>query len=197
MTREEIDKMRAMCEIPLEVLLHLIGGGEHVRHHDEGWSCFYEYQLRCGLSFPIPRQLQYLLSCLNVAIGQLSPNTLKQIMGILCCGGYVTRSARVFDEFNYLYKLQYSKKAGDGGYVNFKARGREDLILNIHAQWRRSRLCMVSGTWQNLRTVHRVPFHFQPIVEQSSNLSPLEWKRIHRLLGKFPRGKGGGGLSPM
>ncbi|XP_024156141.1 rRNA 2'-O-methyltransferase fibrillarin-like [Rosa chinensis] len=61
MTEEQIAEMRTAWAIPDNISLRPLRDGETFSHPQLGWACFYEYQLRCGLSFPIPEELQYLL----------------------------------------------------------------------------------------------------------------------------------------
>ncbi|PRQ55277.1 hypothetical protein RchiOBHm_Chr1g0322801 [Rosa chinensis] len=167
MTEMQIADMRAAWGIPDHVWLRPLRGDEHFSHPEIGWACFYEYQLKCGLSFPIPEELQYLLSCLNIAVGQLSPNALRQLMGLLLLWMLCRQQCPSINEFNSLFKMQYSTKVGDGGCVNFQARGRmviEDLPSNIYGRWR-GRPCLVGGRWQNPDMMHQVPTRFQPINE--------------------------------
>ncbi|KAL6124685.1 hypothetical protein ACLB2K_077197 [Fragaria x ananassa] len=45
------------------------------------FTLVYEYQLRCGLTFPLSPFVQYTLACLHVAPGQVTPIMLRQILG--------------------------------------------------------------------------------------------------------------------
>ncbi|PRQ38946.1 hypothetical protein RchiOBHm_Chr4g0419581 [Rosa chinensis] len=196
MMEEQIAKLRATWAIPESVLLRLLREGEVFSHPPLGCASFYEYQLRCGLTFPLPEELQYLLSCLNIAVGQLSPNALRQIMGVLLLWKLSKLLCPSIGEFNSLFKLSDSTKRGDSGCVNFRVCCCiviKELPSNIYSCWR-GWMCLVGGRWQNPDMVHRAPSRFQSIsflcvvVRQEVKLTTLEMKRMARVMGAFPRG---------
>ncbi|KAL6127506.1 hypothetical protein ACLB2K_070871 [Fragaria x ananassa] len=75
------------------------------------FTLVYEYQLKCGLMFPLPPFVQYTLACLHVAPGQVTPNMLKQILGTSVLFRLLKQEFPNCDEFNALF-LHVTSRAG-------------------------------------------------------------------------------------
>ena len=81
MTSSELKALRENWSIPEEVLLRPLGRGVNFWNPPDNFTLVYEYQLKCGLMFPLPTFLQYTVACLHVASGKVTPNMLRQILG--------------------------------------------------------------------------------------------------------------------
>lgn len=82
MTAKEIDSLRANYRIPGSVRLWPLRDGELATNPPEGWVAVHEHQFKCGLTLPLHPWVQQILSALNVAVGQVTPNMWKQLLGM-------------------------------------------------------------------------------------------------------------------
>ena len=80
MTSSELVALREYWRFPDEVLLHPMSKNVKFWAPPDDFTLVYEYQLRCGLMFPLPPLVQYTLTCLHIALWQVIPNTLRQIL---------------------------------------------------------------------------------------------------------------------
>ena len=82
MTTKEIDAMRHKFRIPGDIPLRPLKEGELATDPPRGWVAVHEHQFKCGLSLLLHPWVQSTLSGLNVAIGQVTPNMWKQLLGL-------------------------------------------------------------------------------------------------------------------
>ncbi|KAL6191546.1 hypothetical protein ACLB2K_037936 [Fragaria x ananassa] len=104
--------------------------------------------------------MQYLLSMLQLAFGQIPPNQWRQLLA-LCCLYYLSKMGwPTINEFYALYRLLYSKKRNCRGCVSFTARDYLppviDLLTSINNHWR-AKVVLAGGRWQRHCPTYVVP----------------------------------------
>ena len=82
MTAREIEVLRANYRIPSDVVLRPLKDGELATNPPAGWVAVHEHQFRCGLALPLHPWVQRVLSGLDLAIAQVTPNMWKQLLGM-------------------------------------------------------------------------------------------------------------------
>ena len=73
-TIAELDKLKRDWGIPRGVKMRPLRDGELAARPPAGWASVHESQLRHGMSLPLSSYASYILSVLNLAPGQVSPN---------------------------------------------------------------------------------------------------------------------------
>ena len=145
-------RFRDRFQFPKEIRAHLPKRGEkfYAFAHEEVY--FYEAAFLCGLRFPIHPFIMELLHHLNIALGQLMPNSWRIVMScmviwtIIADGDMITLNKLV-----HLYHLKKSKEFGYYELVPWDRRSK--LIANLPSSFRywKSRYFFVSGEgWETL-----------------------------------------------
>ena len=140
--------------------------GELATKPPHGWVAVHQHQFKCGLSHPLHPWVQSILSALNVAIGQVTPNMWKQLLGLFIIWDLAGNGWPTYDEVLSCYKLSYSTKRFCSGTVTMGSRGRSIVtkLPTSTVNWRSS-VCLVGGLWEGeggqLRK--KVPGTFKPI----------------------------------
>lgn len=166
MTAKEIGAMRHKYRVPEEVLLRPLRDGELATDPPRGWVAVHEHQLKCGLSLPLHPWVQSILSALNIAIGQVTPNMWKQMLGMYVIWELSGNGWPTYDEVLSLYRLSYSTKRFCSGTVTLSSRGKSIVtkLPTSTVSWR-STVCLAGGKWESeggdLRK--NVPGTFKPI----------------------------------
>lgn len=166
MTGKEIAAMRHKYRIPENILLRPLADGELATNPPCGWVAVHEHQFKCGLSLPLHPWVQNILSALGVAIGQVTPNMWKQLLGMFVIWELSGNGWPTYDEVVSLYKLSYSTKRFCSGAVTLSSRGRSVVtkLPTSTVNWR-SAVCLAGGRWESEGGVlrMRVPGTFKPI----------------------------------
>ncbi|KAL6225541.1 hypothetical protein ACLB2K_004391 [Fragaria x ananassa] len=110
--------------IPDEVLLRPLGRGVKFWDSPGNFTLVYEYQLRCGLTFPLPPFVQYILACLHVAPGKVTPNMLRQILGTGVLFRLLRQEFPNFEEFNACWNMGVVCKEGQPGLRDDEVSGK-------------------------------------------------------------------------
>ena len=124
MTVKEIDLLRADYQIPRSVQLRPVQDGELATNPPEGWVAVHEHQFRCGLTLPLHPWVQQILAALNLAVGQVTPNMWKQLLGMFVIWDLSGLGWPTYDEVVSSYKLSYSGKRYCSGTVSMSSRRR-------------------------------------------------------------------------
>ncbi|KAK4605958.1 hypothetical protein RGQ29_000298 [Quercus rubra] len=117
-----------------------------------GEVCFYEAAFSCGLRFPVHPFIMRLLHHLNLAPGQLMPNSWRIV--ISCMIIWTTNfdgDMLTVNEFVHLYRLKESKEFGYYDFVPWDRKSR--LVADLPSSFRywKSRYFFVSGDgWETL-----------------------------------------------
>lgn len=166
MTTKEIVAMRHKYRIPESVLLRPLNKGELATSSPLGWVAVHEHQFMCGLSLPLHPWVQSTLSVLNVAIGHMTQNMWKQLLGLYIIRELLGNGWPTFDEVLSLYRLSYSTKRFCSGAVTLNSRGKSIVtqLPTSTVNWR-STVCLACGRWKSEHGEVRktVPGTFQPI----------------------------------
>ena len=103
-------RFRVRFQFPNETRVHLPRRGEKSCAFAHGEVCFYEAVFLCGLIFPIHPFIMELLHYLNIALGQLMPNSWRiDIRCMVIWTIIVDRDMITLNEFISLYRLKESK----------------------------------------------------------------------------------------
>ena len=108
--RDTFRRFRVRFQFPNETRVHLPRRGEKSCAFAHGEVCFYEAVFLCGLIFPIHPFIMELLHYLNIALGQLMPNSWRiDIRCMVIWTIIVDRDMITLNEFISLYRLKESK----------------------------------------------------------------------------------------
>ena len=186
---EEIEQFREEWDIPSSIPMRGLYPGESACAPRDNFVAVHDNMFRNGFSVPLPQFVQYMLSMLQLAPGQVPPNQWRQLLGLGCLYYLSNMGWPTINEFRALYRLSYSKKAGSSGCVGFTARDYEsvitDLPSSINKEWR-AKVVLVGGPWQRKTRRHTVPNYFRAIGDQSYSLTETERERIARVYAAWP-----------
>ena len=149
MTVKEIDALRANYRIPSSVELRPLEDGESATDPPNGWVAVHEHQFKCGLTLPLHPWVQQILSALNVAVGQVTPNMWKQLLGMYVVWDLSGLGWPTYDEVMYSYKLAYSSKRYCSGTMTMSSR-RRSMVTGLPTStvdWRNT-VCLAGGQWE-------------------------------------------------
>ena len=108
--RDTFRRFRVRFQFPNEAKVHLPRRGEKSCAFAHGEVCFYEAVFLCGLIFPIHPFIMELLHYLNIALGQLMPNSWRiDIRCMVIWTIIVDKDMITLNEFISLYRLKESK----------------------------------------------------------------------------------------
>ena len=108
--RDTFRRFRVRFQFPNETRVHLPRRGEKSCAFAHGEVCFYEAVFLCGLIFPIHPFIMELLHYLNIALGQLMPNSWRiDIRCMVIWTIIVDKDMITLNEFISLYCLKESK----------------------------------------------------------------------------------------
>ena len=79
---DHLDGFRVIYGIPESIELRVAQEHERADWDIPGWTCFYEYMLRLGFRFPIPRLIRHVLKYFDLAPGQLMPNSWRILLSL-------------------------------------------------------------------------------------------------------------------
>jgi hypothetical protein len=174
MTLREIEALRVNYRIPSVVTLRPLKDGELATDPPAGWVAVHEHQFKCGLTLPLHPWVQRILSDLDLAVGQITPNMWKQLLGMYVLWDMSGNGWPTFDEVLSFYKLTYSSKRYCSGTVSMSGRGRSVVSkLPTSTVYWRNTVCLAGGKWECSEGVELrkfVPRTFRPI---GCNLFPL------------------------
>ena len=108
-----------------------------------------------------------MLSGLDLAIGQVTPNMWKQLLGMFVVWELSGNGWPTIDEVLLFYKLAYSSKRYCSGTVSLSGRGRSVVakLPTSTVDWRVS-VCLAGGRWEGAEGAELgrfVPRAFRPI----------------------------------
>ena len=100
-----------------------------------GEVCFYEAAFSCGLRFPIHPFIMKLLHYLNLALGQLMPNSWRIVISCMVIWTTIADGDMLMvNEFVHLYCLKESKEFGYYEFIPWDRKSRlvTDLPSSFH-----------------------------------------------------------------
>jgi hypothetical protein len=149
MTQEEIEVLRVNYRIPVGVTLRPVKSGELATSPPNGWVAVHEQQFKCGLTLPLHPWVQRILSALNLAVGQVTPNMWRQLLGMYVVWEMSGNGWPTVDEVLSFYKLTYSSKRYCSGTVSMAGRGRSVVteLPTSTVDWRTT-VCLAGGSWE-------------------------------------------------
>ena len=120
--------------------------GEKACAFTHGEVCFYEAVFSCGLRFPVHPFIMELLHYLNLALGQLMPNSWRIVISCMMIWTTIVDGDMLpINEFVHLYRLKESKEFGYYEFIPWDRKSR--LVANLPSSfcyWK-SRYFFVSG----------------------------------------------------
>ena len=115
---EVFDKFKDRFQFPNETVARLPKKGEKACAFAHGEVCFYEAAFLSDLRFLIHPFIMELLNHLNIALGQLMPNSWRIIISYMVIWTTIADGDMItLNEFVHLYRLKESKKFGYYGLV--------------------------------------------------------------------------------
>ena len=143
---EVFNKFRDRFQFPDETRARLLRKGEKACAFTHWEVCFYEAAFLCGLRFLVHPFILELLHYLNLAPGQLMPNSWRIVISCMVIWTIIANGDMItINEFVYLYRLKEFKEFGYYEFVpwNRKSRLVVDLPSSLH-NWK-FRFSFVSG----------------------------------------------------
>ena len=148
--REVFDKFRDRFQFPDETRAHLPWKGEKACAFSHGEVCFYEAAFLCSLKFPVHPFILELLHYLNLAPGQLMPNSWRIVISCMVIWTIIADGDMItINEFVHLYRLKESKEFVYYEFVPWNRKSR--LVVDLPLSFRnwKSRFFFVSGNgWE-------------------------------------------------
>ena len=143
---DTFNRFRDTFQFPEETKVRLPRKGKKACAFAHGEVCFYEVAFLCGLRFPVHPFIMEFLHHLNIASGQLMPNSWRIV--ISCMVIWMTIADRdmiTLNEFVHLYHLKESKEFGYCELVPWYRKS--CLVVNLPSSFRywKSRNFLVSG----------------------------------------------------
>ena len=143
---EVFSKFRDRFQFPDETRARFPRKGEKACAFAHGEVCFYEAAFLCGLRFPVHPFIMGLLHYLNLAPGQLMPNSWGIIISCMVIWMIIAHGNMItLIEFIHLYHLKESKEFG---YYEFVPWNRKScLVVDLSSSFRdwKSRFFFVFG----------------------------------------------------
>ena len=122
---DTFSRFRDRFQFPEETRVHLPRKGKKAYTFAHGEVCFYKAAFLCGLRFPIHLFIMELLHHLNIAPGQLMPNSWRIV--ISCMVIWTTIANWEMITLNELIHLYYLKESKEFGYYELVP-GIESLV---------------------------------------------------------------------
>ena len=130
------------------------GTGAHLPRKDEkacafayGEVCFYEAAFSCGLRFPVHPFIMKLLHYLNLAPGQLMPNSWRIVISCMVIWTIIADGDMLtVNEFVHLYRLKESKEFGYYEFVPWDRKSRLVADLPLSFRYWKSRYFLYRAT---------------------------------------------------
>ena len=124
---EVFSKFRDRVQFPKETRARLPKIGEKDCAFTHGEVCFYEAAFSCDLRFPVHPFIMELLHYLNLARGQLMPNSWRIVISCMVIWTTIADGDMIIlNEFVHLYRLKESKEFG---YYEFVPWDRKLLLI--------------------------------------------------------------------
>ena len=132
---EVFSKFKDRFQFPEGTRAHLPRKDERACAFAHGDICFYEAAFLCGLRFPIHPFIMRLLHHLNLAPGQLMPNSWRIFISYMVIWMTISDGDMLtVNEFVHLYRLKESKEFG---YYKFVPLDRKShLVANFSSSFR-------------------------------------------------------------
>ena len=132
---EVFSKFKDRFQFPEGTKAHLPRKGEKACAFAHGEVCFYEATFSCGLRFPIHPFIMELLHHLNLAPGQLMPNSWRIVVSCMVIWTTIADGdMTTINEFVHLYRLKESKEFG---YYEFVPWNRKSCqIVDLSSSFR-------------------------------------------------------------
>ena len=110
---EVFSKFKDRFQFPKGTRARLPRKDERAYEFAHGEICFYEAAFSCGLRFPVHPFIMKLLHYLNLALGQLMPNSWRIVIScIIIWTTIVDGNMLTVNEFVHLCRLKESKEFG-------------------------------------------------------------------------------------
>ena len=117
-----------------------------------GEVCFYEAAFSCGLRFPVHPFIMELFHYLNLALGQLMPNSCRIVISCMVIWTTIVDGDMLtINEFTHLYRLKESKEFGYYEFIPWDRKSRLAADLPLFFRYWKSRYFFMSGDgWETL-----------------------------------------------
>ena len=113
MKEDTFIRFRDRLQFPKETRVRLPRKCEKSCAFAHGEVCFYKVAFLCGLRFPIHPFIMELLHYLNIALGQLMPNSWRIVISYMVIWMIIVDGDMItLNEFIHLYHLKESKEFG-------------------------------------------------------------------------------------
>ena len=145
-------KFKDRFQFPEETRAHLPRKGEKACAFAHGEVCFYEVAFSYDLGFPIHPFIIELLHYLNLALGQLMPNSWRIVISCMVIWTTIANGDMIMlNEFVHLYRLKESKEFGYYKFVPWDRKSHLIVDLPLSFCYWKSRYFFVSGNgWETL-----------------------------------------------
>ena len=145
---EVFSKFKDRFQFPEETRAHLPRKDERACAFAHGEVCFYEVAFSCGLRLPVHPFIMRLLHHLNLAPGQLMPNSWRIVISCMVIWTTISDGDMLtVNEFVHFYRLKESKEFGYYEFVPWDRKSR--LIADLPSSFRywKSRYFFCVGRW--------------------------------------------------
>ena len=132
---EVFSKVKDRFQFPEGTRARLPRKDEKACAFTHGEVCFYEAAFSCGLRFPVHPFIMKLLHYLNLAPGQLMPNSWRIVISCMVIWTTIADGVMLMvNEFVHLYRLKESKEFGYYEFVPWDRKSR--LVADLLSSFR-------------------------------------------------------------
>ena len=149
---EVFSKVKDRFQFPEGTRARLPRKDEKACAFTHGEVCFYEAAFSCGLRFPVHPFIMKLLHYLNLAPGQLMPNSWRIVISCMVIWTTIADGDMLMvNEFVHLYRLKESKEFGYYEFVPWDRKSR--FIVDLPSSfryWKSIYFFVSSDGWETL-----------------------------------------------
>uniref|UniRef100_A0A2N9HBC9 Uncharacterized protein n=1 Tax=Fagus sylvatica TaxID=28930 RepID=A0A2N9HBC9_FAGSY len=152
---EGLDKYRLKYQIPEDVVLRIPESDEVACSSRYGDVAFYEADFNASIRFPMQPLMRELLDRLNLAPGQLAPNTWRTVVGSMVMWKVLSdgKDDITLDELLFCYKPSQIPAYPGFWTLNMRQRGLKLIVGNpsSNREWKDNYVFVCGDNWEGLQ----------------------------------------------
>ncbi len=150
-----LDRYRSKFQIPEDVVLRIPESDEVACSSRYGDVAFYEADFNAGVRFPMQPLMRELLDRLNLAPGQLAPNSWRTVVGSMVMWKVLSngKDDLTLDELLFCYKPCQIPASPGFWTLNMRQRGLKLIVGNpsSNREWKDNYVFVCGDNWEGLQ----------------------------------------------